>query len=219
MVNNTEILSEESILKKATYLAKIFVKEQKQIEPGKDGIRNEIEKMTDNLRYAANQNSSEAISNFFDYLETLQKHGTTLKRSNLTIKYYTSINDILKKELKNKNFQPQEILEILAWTSRLIRYYKLEPEQQLFTPETSTQITSEPVKKTRTWTIGEEVEAEITLIKGKEITYKLSDNINPKPKNKEKHHYQSLKVEQRVIVQVTEIRDNLPKKVKYVRSL
>ncbi|MEO1428359.1 MAG: hypothetical protein AAFV71_04695 [Cyanobacteria bacterium J06633_8] len=215
---NTELLSEESILKEATYLAKALVKEQNYIDPKTTGIKSELDKIIDYLSYAINQNPSEAISNFFNYLDKLENDGKTIhNRTQNTIKYYISINNICKQELKNKNFQPQDILEILAWTSRLICYYKLEPEQQLFTPETSTQIISEPVKKNRIWKIGEEVEAEITIIKGKEITYKLPDDINRK--SKEKHHCQSLKVEQKVIVQVTEIKDNLPKKVKYVRSL
>ncbi|MEL7243003.1 MAG: hypothetical protein AAGM40_11740 [Cyanobacteria bacterium J06573_2] len=221
MVQNTDTLSEEKILEEATYLAKYLVK-----EPANDGIRSELEKIIDYLRYAINENPPEAISKFFDYLETLDKDGRTInqpsdknlkERTKNTLKYYKIINDICKTELKDKNYKPQDTLEILAWTSRLIRYYKLKPEQQLFTPETSTQITTEPVKKTRIWKIGEEVEAEITLIKGKEITYKLAEKI--KPKNKEKHHYQSLKVEQKVIVQITELKDNLPKKVKFVRSL
>lgn len=221
MVQNTDTLpasdKEESILKEATYLAKALVKEQNYIEPGKDGIRNELDKIIDYLRYAINQNYSEATSKLFEYLEKSVKDGKTLKRTDVTIYYYSSINKICKQELKNKNYKPQEIIEILAWTSRLIRYYKLEPERQLLESEPSAQTNSEPTKKSRTWKIGEEVEAEITLIKGKEITYKITDKI--KPKNKEKHHSQSLKVEQKVIVQITEIRDNLPKKVKFVRSL
>ncbi|AFY55878.1 hypothetical protein Riv7116_3422 [Rivularia sp. PCC 7116] len=225
MVQNTDTLSEESILKEATYLAKALVKEQNYIEPGKDGIRNELDKIVDYLRYTINQNSSETInqndskttSKFFEYLEKSEKDGKTLKRSDVTIDYYSSINKICKKELNNKNYKPEKIIEILAWTSRLIRYYKLEPEQQLLESEPSAQTNSEPSKESRIWEIGEEVEAEITLIKGKEITYKITDDI--KRKIKEPKHYQSLKVEQKVIVQITEIRDNLPKKVKFVRSL
>ena len=212
MVQNIDTLSEEDkvefILKEATYLAKALVKEQNYIEPGKDGIRNEIDKIIDYLRYAINQNPLEATSNFFYYLESSKKYGKTLKRTELTIDYYRSINDACKKELKNQNYQPEDILEILAWTSRLIRYYKLEPEQQL---------SGEPIQESRTWKIEEEVEAEITAIKGKEITYKITDDI--KRKIKEPKHYQSLTVEQKVIVKITELKDNLPKKVKYVRSL
>ncbi len=117
------------------------------------------------------------------------------------------------------------MLQILGWTSRLMRYYK--DGGIIGEISSSTQIPAYTITKSsrqqeiavaaqsQSFQIGQILEAKVTNIKGKEVTYELPGML--KITVKEPKKYADLSVELIVKIKVLELRDNgVPKKVKCV---
>jgi len=110
-------------------IAKFLDKEQKRIEPGKEGISTELSKLITYLDSKIKQNlyldkKERKPSRFFTYIQQLAEHGKTIGHSNKTINYYESINGICNQYLRDYEKKPLVIIQILGWSQRLMRYYK-----------------------------------------------------------------------------------------------
>lgn len=106
-----------------------------------------------------------------------------------------------------------------------MRYYKVSPigeqtessssKATISTAESERQREIKAAVKAQTIEVGQILEAQITAIKGKDVTYLILDTV--KLTVKEPKKADSLTVGQMVNVQVTQMRDdNVPKKVKFI---
>lgn len=195
----------------------------------KDGTDvNELGKAIAYLRSI--QRHSDASDRFFRYLKTLVSHGKQVSYSGTTLDYYRSLERTCSNHLQ-KSLDASALLLILSWASRLVRYYKSTPIGEW--SETGTAPKSAPsranlveserqreikaVVKTQMIEVGQILEAKVTAVKGKDVTYLILETV--KLTVKEPRKADSLSVGQTVTVQVTQLRDdNVPKKVKLTES-
>ncbi|MBE9053071.1 hypothetical protein IQ243_22130 [Nostocales cyanobacterium LEGE 11386] len=208
-----ECLPEDKMWEIAYAIATQLVQEQQQIEPTKDGIRSELNKIIAYLRNTINNNLDNIGENFFKYLKLLVDNSKSLKRSDKTPEYYRSIQKICNQHLLAIQSNPEAMLEVLGWSSRLFIAATLETFDQ--SAQTNRQMEIQTAAKSQNLQIGDEIEAEITRISGNKVTYQLL-NIFSKTV-KEPKHYTSLKIGQIVIVEITEIENGVPKKIKYIK--
>ncbi|MBD2491471.1 hypothetical protein [Aulosira sp. FACHB-615] len=209
-------LSEDQMWNTAHNIAKVLVQEQQRIEASKDGIRSQLGKVIAYLRANISQNPSANSENFFKYLKTLADSSKSVKQTDRTPDYCRSIHKTCTDYLKNTEVNPKDILEILGWTFRLFNYYKVTPLEDFEKLSVSNrQMEIQTVAKSQNLQIGNKIEANITKISGNKVTYQLL-NIFSKTV-KEPKHYTSLKTGQTVIVEITEIEDGVPKKIKYIK--
>nr|WP_322657135.1 hypothetical protein [Dendronalium sp. ChiSLP03b]MDZ8203462.1 hypothetical protein [Dendronalium sp. ChiSLP03b] len=129
MNNNITYLIADEHLQIAHKIAKFLDKEQKRIEPSKEGISTELSKLITYLDSKIKQNlyvdkKERKPSKFFTYLEQLVEHGKIIGHSNKTINYYESINEVCNQYLRIYQKKPLVIIQILGWSQRLMRYYK-----------------------------------------------------------------------------------------------
>jgi len=176
---------------------------------------NEISKALTYLRAFGHQ--KDAGKNFFNYLTTLHKNGDRIGHGKRTKEYYGNLEFACNQYLENYQNNVSEMTQILGWVVRLLRYYKTTPVGELTTPQITVQPQSAPINN-KTYTVGEALEATITNIKRTEVTFSLSDT-GQKLTNKEPKHCQNLKLEQKVTIEITAVKeDGTIKKVKYSSS-
>ena len=208
-----ESLPEDQMWNTAHDIANKLVQEQQQIEPTKDGIRSELNKIIAYLRTTISQNQNNIGDNFFKYLKALVDNSKSLKRSDKTPDYYRSIQKICTQHLTAIQSNPEAMLEVLGWSSRLFIAATLENFGE--SAQTNRQMEIQTAAKSQNLQEGDEIEANITKISGNKVTYQLL-NIFSKTV-KEPKHYTSLQTGQTVIVEITEIENGVPKKIRYIR--
>ncbi|NJN87703.1 MAG: hypothetical protein HC881_17100 [Leptolyngbyaceae cyanobacterium SL_7_1] len=193
----------------------------------KDGTDvNELGKAIAYLRSIMLQ--SDASDRFFKYLKTLVSNGRQVSHSGRTLDYYRSLERACSKHLQ-KTLDASTLLYILSWAARLMRYYKVSPIGEWSEQETSPKSTPAKVAtveserqreikaavKAQAIEVGQVLQAQITAIKGKDVTYLILETV--KLTVKEPKKADSLAVGQTVEVEVTQLRDDgVPKKVKCV---
>jgi hypothetical protein len=203
-----------------------FVKEQQRLEPDKEGISAELGKVIAYLR--ASVSKPDAGSKFFEYIKILADNGKQIGHSGKTLDYYRSIEDSCDRFLSDYQADGLAMLQMLGWTSRLMRYYKIAPigELEAFSQVrsagqdliTQKQAEIKASAKSQNFAIGQIVEAKIVnkKEKGKEITYEIIGTII-KLSNKEPKIFDDLSFGQTVMVSIVEMKDeNTPKKLKYI---
>ncbi len=209
-------LSEDQMWNTAHNIAKMLVQEQQRIEASKDGIRSQLGKVIAYLRATINQNISDT-ENFFKYLKTLADSSKSVKQTDRTPDYCRSIHQTCTEYLKNIEANPKDILEILGWTFRLFNYYKVTPLEDFEKLSASNrQLEIQTAAKSQNLKIGDEIEAEITKINGKKVTYQMLKILSKTAK--EDKYYHLLEVGEVVIVKIIEIKNGVPSKVKFVRK-
>ncbi|AFY33116.1 hypothetical protein [Calothrix sp. PCC 7507] len=208
-----ESLPEDQMWNTAHDIANKLVQEQEQIEPTKDGIRSELNKIIAYLRTTISQNHNNIGENFFKYLKALVDNSKSLKRSDKTPDYYRSIQKICTQHLTAIQSNPEAMLEVLGWSSRLFIAATLENFGE--SAQTNRQMEIQTAAKSQNLQEGDEIEANITKISGNKVTYQLL-NIFSKTV-KEPKYYTSLQIGQTVIVEINEIENGVPKKIRYIR--
>jgi hypothetical protein len=105
---------------------------------GRDTDVNEVQKVVTHARVQAERNPERAGADFFTLLETMVRDGRYLVRSGRTLDYYRSLSDVCARHLREfRKTTPEsawELVGILGWAARLMRYYN--------TPEGKTELTS-----------------------------------------------------------------------------
>jgi hypothetical protein len=188
---------------------------------------NELGKAIVYLRNAVNQQQTDVGSRFFKYIQTLVRNGRQIGHSGKTSDYYRSIDKACQYYLTKYQNNANTMLQILGWTSRLMRYYKdggvigeISSSSQIpasvsIVTESSRQQEIAAAAQLQSFQVGQIVEAKVTKIKGKEVTYELPGML--KLTVKEPKKYTDLSVDAFVKIEVTELRENgVPKKVKVV---
>jgi hypothetical protein len=187
---------------------------------------NELGKVIAYLR--ASVSKPDAGSKFFKYIKILVDNGRQIGHSGKTPAYYLSIKNACDRFLSDYQADGLAMLQVLGWTSRLMRYYKIAPigELEAFSQVrsagqdliTQKQAEIKASAKSQNFAIGQIVEAKIVnkKEKGKEITYEIIGTII-KLSNKEPKIFDDLSVGQTVMVSIVEMKDeNTPKKLKYI---
>lgn len=105
---------------------------------GRDTDVNEVQKVVTHARVQAERDPERAGSDFFTLLETMVRDGRYLVRSGRTLDYYRSLSDVCNRHLREfRKTTPEsawELVGILGWAARLMRYYN--------TQEGKTELTS-----------------------------------------------------------------------------
>lgn len=146
---------------------------------------NELGKAIAYLRSAINRDASSAGTQFFKFLKTLVGNGNQIGYGGRTINYYRNIDKACNAHLKGEEAYAQGMLQILGWTARLIRYYKVTPigeileietEQQEIIAVTERQAAVEKLKATQVFEEGQIIEAQIDKkhSKGNKVTYLIA---------------------------------------------
>jgi len=63
---------------------------------------------------------------FFRFLDTVVREGRAVVRSGQTLDYYRQILDVCREHLTPYQDKPKEMVYILGWAVRLMRYYRME---------------------------------------------------------------------------------------------
>lgn len=124
----------------ADAIAQTLAEEQKRLDKKSDGIATELKKTVAYLY--ANQDQQNAGAKFFIYLNTLVRNGKQVGHSGKTHDYYRCIENACKQHLQREQANPQTMLIILGWASRLVRYHK----DAIPMGETSSQAEAAPEK-------------------------------------------------------------------------
>lgn len=177
---------------------------------------NEIKKAFAYLRNCASK--PDAGEQFFKYLHNLLKSGETIGHSKKTIEYYRSLNQACEEYLKPLQDTPHVMLAILGWVGRLMSYYKTAPIAELMAAapvevESVRQTELRQAAQSASFQLKQTVEAVIAKIDGNKVTYQLPAGI--RLTQKEPKRSKELSIDQKVQVEINELRDGgLPKKVK-----
>lgn len=177
---------------------------------------NELGKAIAYLRSHTNRDN--AGTKFFDYLKTLAKNGRQIGHSKRTSDYYENIENACSKYLKAYQDNATIMLQILGWTSRLMRYYKNSGSiGEITAPvvESVRQAEIAEVLSTNNFAVGQILEATVTAIKGNKVTYEILGTI--KLTEKEPKKAQLFSEGQTVKVEILDLReDGSIKKVKCI---
>lgn len=193
-------------------IAQTWVKDQQQLEPGKEGIKSELGKA---IAYLQSSKDAEG-SRFFTYLRTLVKQGNSIGHSGKTIEYYACIEAACLQYLKD---EPAEaLLQILGWAERLMQYYKTTPIGEVIVPsaQSARQAAIAAASGSQTLAVEQIVEATVQSIRNVEVTYEIHQTAQ-KLSQKEHKKAAQLQPGQTVKVKITDLKpDGAIKKIKLV---
>ncbi len=174
---------------------------------------NEVKKILEYLRKFQSKN-------FFEYLKTFATKGHQIGHSGRTIEYYRNIETVCKKHLIDYQDQPQLMLNILGWTTRLMKYYKTTPQgeweasSEVAVSERQAEI--ENASSSQEFTEGQEIEATVAeLKKGNKVTYEITATTL-RLTEKEPKKFNLLSQGQTVTVKITRLEEGKIKKIKCV---
>lgn len=179
---------------------------------------NELGKAIAYLRSIVNQ--PDATKRFFKYLKTLVTNGRQIGHSGRTTDYYRNIEQACNQHLQSEQLGASDMLKILGWAMRLMRYYKTTPidditvtsiPQQEQVSERQAEIAQ--VLQSQKFEIDQIVDAKVLSIKGNKVTYEILGTI--KLTEKEPKKATSLKEKEITKVKVIALKeDGSPKSVK-----
>ncbi|MEN9270305.1 MAG: hypothetical protein Q6L49_06050 [Thermostichales cyanobacterium HHBFW_bins_127] len=181
---------------------------------------NELKKSIAYLRSVAHH--PDAGSRFFKFTGELVRE-RRLHRTQQTEGYYRSINETCKDYLEPLKNQPAEMLQILGWAARLMRYYKdggmplgeIPPPLGSRLNSNSDRPVEEQAQRLAEiaevlsnveFQVGQILEATIISIKGNKVTYEILGSL--KLTQKEPKMAGSLKEGQKVQVKITDLKED-----------
>ncbi|MEN9252315.1 MAG: hypothetical protein Q6L58_07750, partial [Thermostichales cyanobacterium BF3_bins_165] len=164
----------------------------------------------------------DAGSRFFKFTGELVRE-RRLHRTQQTEGYYRSINETCKDYLEPLKNQPAEMLQILGWAARLMRYYKdggmplgeIPPPLGSRLNSNSDRPVEEQAQRLAEiaevlsnveFQVGQILEATIISIKGNKVTYEILGSL--KLTQKEPKMAGSLKEGQKVQVKITDLKED-----------
>ncbi|AFZ42909.1 hypothetical protein PCC7418_0688 [Halothece sp. PCC 7418] len=138
---------------------------------------NEVKKILEYLRKF--KSKPKLGESFFQYLKTLAKKADQFGHSKQTPIYYRAIETTCNKHLIDYQDQPQLMLEILGWTTRLMRYYKKTSLEELQaineSKQSERQAEIEQASASLEFKEGQIIEATVVgFNKGNKVTYEIT---------------------------------------------
>lgn len=179
---------------------------------------NELGKVIAYLRSIVNQ--PDAAKRFFKYLKTLVTNGRQIGHSGRTTDYYRNIEQACNQHLQSERLGADDMLKILGWAMRLMRYYKTTPIDEITVtsiPEqeqvSERQAEIAQVLQSKKFEIDQILDATVLSIKGNKVTYEILGTV--KLTEKEPKKATSLKEGEITKVKVIALKeDGSPKSVK-----
>jgi hypothetical protein len=83
----------------------------------------EVRRLMNYLRQLMQQEHPTPGDRFFEFVQVLATDGAVMQRSQQTTVYYRELWVGCDRYLQAYRAEPQKLLEILGWTTRLMRYY------------------------------------------------------------------------------------------------
>jgi hypothetical protein len=83
----------------------------------------EVRRLMNYLRQLMQQDHPTPGDRFFEFVQVLAMDGAVMQRSQQTTVYYQELWAGCDHHLQVYRAEPQKLLEILGWTTRLMRYY------------------------------------------------------------------------------------------------
>ena len=145
------------------------------------------------------QNADNAKDRLLLMVGRLANSSNALIRSRQTQRFYRNIQEACQQHLRGIN-EADELLQVLGWSLRLMRYYRIEPkrateeqwlphsksvqrenmQRQIQVPKSQPKPTSEPPKQPEQPKIrvGDRINATILKKNGMEVTVRLQTNKN-----------------------------------------
>ncbi|WP_346291419.1 hypothetical protein [Sphaerothrix gracilis] len=172
---------------------------------------NELWKVISYLRDS--QHESESSRRLFDYLKVLASHGYSIGHSKRTLVYFQSLYSVCSQYLDAYQDDLHKTLQILGWAARLILYYSKgvptgeiieRPDDMLIISEREAEI--QAITRASQFAVGQELEAIVTGIKGKKVTYEILGSI--RLTQKEPKLASKLSEGQLLKVRIEDLRDN-----------
>lgn len=181
---------------------------------------NELGKAIAYLRSIVNQ--PDAAKRFFKYLKTLVTNGRQIGHSGRTTDYYRNIEQACNQHLQSEQLGASDMLKILGWAMRLMRYYKTTPIDDITVPSipeqeqvSERQAEIAQVLQSQKFEIDQILDATVLSIKGNKVTYEILGTV--KLTEKEPKKATSLKEGEITKVKVITLKeDGSPKSVKCV---
>jgi hypothetical protein len=181
---------------------------------------NELSKSIAYLRSVAHH--ADAGSRFFKFTNELVGE-RRLHRTKQTEGYYRSIDETCKDYLEPLKNKPAEMLQILGWAARLMRYYRdggvplgeippplgsqLNSDSDRPIEEQAQRLAEiEAVRSSTDFQVGQKLDATVASIKGNKVTYVILGSL--KLTQKEPKKAGSLKEGQVVQVEITDLKDD-----------
>ncbi len=112
-------------------------------------------------------------------LERMANSRYSLIRSHQTQRFYRNIQDVCQKHLRNID-ETKELLLLLGWSMRLMRYYRVEPKcaaEEQRTPRLRKHQRDQKELQTKVRK-GQRVNAEVISYDGRTVVVRLIDNQN-----------------------------------------
>lgn len=160
----------------------------------------------------------DAVKKYFDYLNALARNGNRIGHSKRTQGYLENITATCQKYLDSYKDDAAILLQILGWAARLMQYYKQAgPIGEIPEPTIQSEREAEiqAVVASQVFSEGQELEAIVSVIKGKQVTYEILGTI--RRTSKEPKYADNLTEGQTVTVKVTALGpDGSPKNVKFI---
>ncbi|NCJ07620.1 hypothetical protein GS597_14100 [Synechococcales cyanobacterium C] len=168
---------------------------------------NELRKAIAYLRaYADRENAGK---HFFDYLQTLARHGRRIGHSQQTQGYFEHIAEVCQQGLSVYQEDVHTMLQVLGWTARLMPYYLAAPpvgEVTLPTVPSARAAEVQAVQAAHEFVEGQTLSAVVIGIKGNKVTYELLGAI--KLTEKEPKRFKTLSEGQAVTVVVKALKED-----------
>lgn len=188
-----------------------------------DADTNELGKALSYLREI--QQEPDAGKRFLAYLETLAKQGYRIGHSKKTSGYFASMESVCKQHLQGELENGATLLAIMGWSFRLMRYYKegVPPETlrqrgdeiEVTEGKSDRQKEIEEAIANVDISVGNQLDAIVTGIKGNKVTYEMLGTIRLTQKEPKKAS--SLSEGQTMRVEIIELKDDgTIKKVKLI---
>ena len=127
------------------------------------------------------QGESDAKSRLMVLIQRLTNTRNALIRSRQTQRFYRNIQEACEKHLRDIS-DTDEILTVLGWSLRLMRYYRVEPERAADEqrrpqePRQTLQVPKAPEKPK--FKVGDKVNATILKKEGSQVTVQLQTDEN-----------------------------------------
>ena len=196
----------------ASNLAIALVNSQDEINPKKQTITTELNRIIAYLRACQSQGKTPQLSN---YLTALIKNGESIGHGKENTKYYEAIKEAGDKHLKDY-LNGEEILTILGWSCRLMRYYQNGgPVGEVREQVSARQEKAKVIRQSQSFSVGQIVDAKVTK-KTKEkqvVSYKI-EGQGTLPEYR-CPVFKKLQLEQVVKVEITRMKGKKVKNVKY----
>lgn len=190
-----------------------LVESQGEINSSSKGITTELNRAIAYLRACRSKQKPIQLLN---YLTAFIKNGDRVGHGRNNKEYSQCIKDACEKYLE-KYLDSEEILPILAWSCRLMRYYQNGgPIGEISPQQSARQMEIEAANRSLSFSLGQVIDAKVTkkTDKKKKVTYEIAGAIKLTENNSK--GFGEVIEGQVVKVQVVKLENGKVKKVKYV---